>query len=182
MLKEVKQLASDLKLEISIDLEKLTCIIGKSTKKAKNGFKRLYAYRFRSESQLYSHALDWLKFRKVWQEKESELKKQRELENIEKAKNVKIGDVFACSWGYDQTNVDFYQVVKRSPKTVTLREIEKTQTGETGFMSGEVKPVLNAFIGDPIRRKLIGDEVFIKSFMHAYKTDPNEWHAISWYA
>lgn len=182
MLKEIKQLASDLKLEISIDLEMLTCVIGRSTKRAKNGFKRIYAYRFRSESQLYDHALEWLKNRDAWTKRESELKKQRELENIEKAKNVKIGDVFACSWGYDQTNVDFYQVVKRSPKTVTLREIEKTQTGETGFMSGEVRPVLNAFIGDPLRRNLTGESVKIKSYMYASKTDPNRWHRVSWYA
>lgn len=24
---------------------------------------------------------------------------------------VKVGDLFSCSWGYDQTNVDFFQVV-----------------------------------------------------------------------
>ena len=73
-------------------------------------------------------------------------------------------------------------VVKRSPKTVTLREIEKTQTGETGFMSGEVRPVLNAFIGDPLRRNLTGESVKIKSYMYARKTDPNRWHRVSWYA
>ena len=28
------------------------------------------------------------------------------------AKGVKVGDVFAMSWGYDQTNVDFFQVVE----------------------------------------------------------------------
>ena len=26
--------------------------------------------------------------------------------------NVKVGDTFVCSWGYDQTNIDFYKVIK----------------------------------------------------------------------
>ena len=28
---------------------------------------------------------------------------------------VKIGDIFKCSWGYDQTNVDFYKCVGFTP-------------------------------------------------------------------
>jgi hypothetical protein len=33
------------------------------------------------------------------------------------------GDVYYTSWGYDQTNVEFFQVVKRTPGTVTVRRI-----------------------------------------------------------
>lgn len=38
---------------------------------------------------------------------------------------VKVGDIFYTSWGYDQTNVDWFQVVDVSAtgKTVTLVEI-----------------------------------------------------------
>lgn len=32
-------------------------------------------------------------------------------ESVETASPVKVGDFFVCSWGYDQTNVDFYKVV-----------------------------------------------------------------------
>ncbi len=38
----------------------------------------------------------------------------RRAEEMEAAKGiepVKAGDVFVCSWGYDQTNIDFYEVV-----------------------------------------------------------------------
>lgn len=31
---------------------------------------------------------------------------------------VELGQVFSYSWGYDQTNVDFYQVVKVGKSTV----------------------------------------------------------------
>ena len=38
---------------------------------------------------------------------------------------MKQGDIFVSSWGYDQTNVDFYEVVKVAAKTVTLIPIER---------------------------------------------------------
>jgi hypothetical protein len=37
--------------------------------------------------------------------------------------SYKVGDVLSCSWGYDQTNVEFYQVTATTPGTVTIREI-----------------------------------------------------------
>jgi hypothetical protein len=46
-------------------------------------------------------------------------------------KGVKLGDVFYRSWGYDQTNVNFYEVVgfTASNKSMRLREIRKTVQG-----------------------------------------------------
>ncbi|MGO0395287.1 hypothetical protein ACTMMD_09570 [Escherichia coli] len=37
---------------------------------------------------------------------------------------VSVGDIFVSSWGYEQTNVTFYQVLSvHGKKTVTVREI-----------------------------------------------------------
>lgn len=36
--------------------------------------------------------------------------------------DVTVGDFFYESWGYDQTNVDFFKVVKRTPKGVYVQE------------------------------------------------------------
>jgi hypothetical protein len=33
-------------------------------------------------------------------------------------KNVKVGDIFYSSWGYDQTNIDYYMVTKLIGKTM----------------------------------------------------------------
>ena len=40
------------------------------------------------------------------------------------APTVKVGDFFVCSWGYDQTNVDFYKVVgmTKSGKSVRVQK------------------------------------------------------------
>lgn len=44
---------------------------------------------------------------------------------------VKENDLFVCSWGYDQTNIDFYQVTGVTPsgKSVKLRQIETVIVG-----------------------------------------------------
>lgn len=35
---------------------------------------------------------------------------------------TKVGDYFVASWGYDQTNVNFFKVVALGPKTVKVQE------------------------------------------------------------
>lgn len=74
------------------------------------------------------------------------VKSVREGEHLEKdAHDFKVGDILVSSWGYDQTNVQWYQVVGVTPKSVKIREIQgKVQ--ETGFMSGESVPIPDAFI------------------------------------
>ena len=38
---------------------------------------------------------------------------------------IKIGDIFYCTWGYEQTNISMFQVVKLCGKTsVVLREVK----------------------------------------------------------
>ena len=53
-----------------------------------------------------------------------------------------IGDVLVCSWGYDQTNIDFYQVIglTKSGKSVRLIAIESEHIATTGFMTETVRP------------------------------------------
>ena len=67
---------------------------------------------------------------------------------------LEIGDIYASSWGYEQTNVNFYQVIKVTAKTVTVREIEARLHETTGYMSRTVMPLRGAFKFNavPIRR------------------------------
>lgn len=54
---------------------------------------------------------------------------------------MKTGDVLSYSWGYDQTNVEFFEVVRATPKSAWLRPIAGSMPeGETGFMSGHSVP------------------------------------------
>lgn len=51
---------------------------------------------------------------------------------------LKIGDIISNSWGYDQTNVDFYKIMKTTKHFVWLQKIPGSlvEDGGCGPMSG----------------------------------------------
>lgn len=93
---------------------------------------------------------------------------------------LQVGDVVNTCWGYEQTNVEFFQVVAVSGAMVTLRQIAASTT-ETGFMSGTKVPHPGNFIGEPIRRRAsAGNRVKIDGCSGA-PWDGKPQH-VSWYA
>jgi hypothetical protein len=73
--------------------------------------------------------------------------KQTEKEAQNKPHTLQVGQIVCNSWGYDQTNVDFYQITRVSAHFIWLRRIGADLT-ETGFMSGYVTPKPNCFLED----------------------------------
>lgn len=64
-----------------------------------------------------------------------------------------VGDILVDSWGYDQTNIDYYQVTKVSASMLTIRRIAARVAGSSvGY--DHLVPVPGSFQGDPIRRKI----------------------------
>lgn len=64
---------------------------------------------------------------------------------------VQVGDVFYNSWGYEQTNIDFYEVVKLRGKTqIVVRPIKSEVVRSLGFASYMVKPIKGSFAGEEI--------------------------------
>jgi hypothetical protein len=59
-----------------------------------------------------------------------------------------VGDVVYNSWGYDQTNVDWYRVAKTSAHYVWLQPISG-HCEETGFMSGNSEPQIKTEGSNP---------------------------------
>lgn len=68
----------------------------------------------------------------------------RRAERVAAPNPYKIGDIFRCSWGYDQTNVDYFEAVAVKGKYVTVRAICKKYV-ETGNMSGRCTPMPGSF-------------------------------------
>lgn len=82
-------------------------------------------------------------------------KKRREFES-----QLFIGDCFQTSWGYDQTNVEFYEIVKKTgPRSFIVREVEQelNEQKSDGY-SSYVKPAYGEFIGGPIKILVNEDE------------------------
>jgi len=74
------------------------------------------------------------------------------LENLkvnrtERVGAVRVGDIFEMSWGYDQTNVNYFQVTRLTYKGAYVREIgAKSVPGTQGFMCEHVKPHKDNFL------------------------------------
>lgn len=125
-------------------------------------------------------------------------------EKVEKVNKygVSVGDVFYLDWGYDQTNVDFFQVVSLCGETsVRVKHVrpEIVNTEHEGFMCADYvynitkEPMktdtCNVFIedsenGDVKRIQMIGDTPYIKVGHHHANRIPfglrKEY--VSWYA
>jgi hypothetical protein len=88
------------------------------------------------------------------------------------SQTYKVGDVLSGSWGYDQTQNSYYEVVDvPTPKSVVLREIDqKVVRREHG--ANYVVPVPGAFKG-PLMKKIPGPggRVRIESFLSVSKWD-----------
>lgn len=88
---------------------------------------------------------------------------------------LQVGDVLRSSWGYDQTNVDYYQVTALIGSTmVEYRKIGE-QSEATGHMTGNSVPAPGAFIG-PAKRARVSDygkrdSIKVLSFASAYKME-----------
>jgi hypothetical protein len=94
--------------------------------------------------------------------------------------NLKVGDVLYASWGYEQTIVDFYQVVEvDTDRTIRVRAIceNPTQTYKSG---GTTVPQINVFKdAEILTRRVNGQYQAVK--IDSVRT-ARKWHgaAISW--
>ena len=73
-----------------------------------------YFFRKVYKIQSYGHTYN---VRKINQKNKGEIK-------------MEIGTILVNRWGYDQTNVDFFQVIKVTEKTVVIRQIAKEKVKE----------------------------------------------------
>jgi hypothetical protein len=59
--------------------------------------------------------------------------------------SIKVGDLFRASWGYDQTNIDYFEVIEVTEKMVTVREIAQAREA-TGWEQGKCVPLPGEFL------------------------------------
>ena len=73
---------------------------------------------------------------------------RRGSEKTQNLEGVHVGDLFYVSWGYDQTNYTYYQVVGlRGKHTIVVRE-NMAHRASFGFMQGLSRPLRNQFRDD----------------------------------
>jgi hypothetical protein len=116
---------------------------GKSSKPIAN-------YYFRSESSRSGY----MEKLKDQYRSRQESKDQRKQERAEFKHELKVGDILDSSWGYDQTNVDFYQVISVTDKSVVIREIGSRTVRSDGSGSDYVVPVPDHFTGKAMVKRV----------------------------
>ena len=98
---------------------------------------------FRSEEQRERYIADWQKNVGAHREAMAERKERRS--SFEHG--FQVGDILNGSWGYEQTNVDFWQVVEVHGREIVIRHIAgELVNGEEGFMQGRLMPLRGRFL------------------------------------
>ena len=66
---------------------------------------------------------------------------------------VQVGDIFHCSWGYDMTINDYYQVVALTPsgKSVKVRKLNKETVHSGEYFSGREMPIKDDFVSEHVK-------------------------------
>ena len=92
---------------------------------------------------------------------------RRASEETQNAEGVHLGDLFSCSWGYEQTNVDFYQVVGlKGAHTIVVRRLNTRRREVLNTMTGYSRPIRDSFRDEKtytLRTKLWRDELYINA-------------------
>lgn len=85
-------------------------------------------------------------------------------------KNIKVGQIFHSSWGYNMTLNSFYQVVElKGSSSVVLREIGKDAIENNGGWSGKEVPLKNSFVGsERLTKRIKNDRIKINDYASAY--------------
>ena len=78
-------------------------------------------------------------------------KKARKSEEKSWRHGFEPGDIFKSEWGYDQTNVDYFEVISTTEKMLTVCKIEGASSQEEGFMTARCVPAPGQFKGEPFK-------------------------------
>lgn len=112
--------------------------------------------RFKTEEQATKHVANWMNNLKAHQEKVLERREKRK-----EGHTLKVGDLLQCMWGYEQTNIDYYQVTALLGTTmVEIREVGQS-IRETEFMQGKTTPLPDVFVG-PAKKHRVGERNSIR--------------------
>jgi len=138
-------------------------------------FKPAFNYTFKTQDNLVKYVEQ---FFKNCADINAYKTKRREERKSAGAHTLNVGDILYSSWGYDQTNVDFYQIVELVGKaTAVLRKVAQDRT-ESAWMQGKCVARPGEFVGEPFRKRISPhNSVTISSCQHAYKWDGRE---VSW--
>lgn len=144
--------------------------------------KAVFHYRYQSMENMQKYIAKFIESAEARAAYKAEQKAKKKAAR-EQGHNIEVGTIFVSSWGWEQTNVDFYQVVGVTKNSVKLRRIASEEVRATGHMSADVVALKDHFISDEVITKRVNEHKAVKfnSFTHAHVWDGRPKHR-SWYA
>lgn len=109
-----------------------------------------YNYLFNTEEE----RTDFIKERKDYYNKEYSARKAKEAEANKESEKIQAGTIFVETWGYEQTNVNFYLVLERKNDYLKIQEIGSHATYDHQSMTGHKMPNVNEKLGEVMRKKI----------------------------
>lgn len=97
---------------------------------------------------------------------------------------IQVGTILCYSWGYEQTNIEFFQVVAKKNRSVTLRAIGDTEVLSEGFssMSSRCKPNRDQFAGSEFKKLITAWGIKMPHGSCSPVDSDDQLHYRSWYA
>lgn len=141
------------------------CAAGYKGKSLKPAFKNYFA----DAKGRWSRCTEWAKRLHEW-----ERSKANRLARRNQKHTLKVGDILKTVWGYDQTNIDYYEVVSLKGKTmVNIRKVCAACKGDQ-WMQGESVPVPGKYTSEAKAYKVDGETntIRIASYAIASKMEP----------
>jgi hypothetical protein len=125
-----------------------------------------YDYLVRSAEKADEVVESYVESAKDAVKRKAEAKKTAKKQSSEFSDQIKVGTVLYSSWGYDQTNVNFYKVIARTKCTVTLVEVYgQVARRERGadYVTAGGSPK-----GEPFKRRIGAHSVRISDCQRGY--------------
>lgn len=116
-----------------------------------SGFRPNTHFRFKNDAELTAYANQQKEYIKKRFDAE-----QIRMQGYTKEKEAfQTGKILYSSWGFEQTNIDFYVILERKNDFVTIQEIGQTREIDSRYGDrGTVTPDLNNKIGEPFKKKI----------------------------
>ena len=82
--------------------------------------KPAFQYRYANAAKRMASVVGWIKSMDEITERKAAALTTKKLVRALPQQFLKVGDVLSSSWGYDQTNIDFYYVVRTTEKSAWI--------------------------------------------------------------
>ncbi len=131
-------------------------------------------FRFKDNERREEKIAEWME-----QEKDSLIAAKNRRAEHNGGHTLEVGDVLSGSWGYDQTNVDFYQITEVPSKCFVMAQKIGGKTNRESGSAIFVVPVKDSFEegSEPKRYKAGPDNsISIASYLHPSKTNWEDEH------